>query len=162
MKTAGLACRAARTAPVLLLCGCFSYRPAQLETVPVGEDIRVHITRQALLDLPDVQEGISPIVNGKLVRRDNERLFINVPVGRRQDGFFVSAIGQEVGIRTGEIVQLEVRKLNRTTTGFFIAGTAAAVATVVYLIIEAAGRNPVPTPPPPDEFRIPVFSFPVR
>ncbi len=150
------------TIPLLLLCGCFSYVPVQLETVPVGKDIRVFVSRQALLELPELPEGNSPILMGKLIRRENERLFISVPVARRQEGFFVSQIGQEVGVRTGEIVQLELRKFNRTNTALFVAGTGVAAATVIYVIIEAAARSENPIPPGQEEFRIPLFSFPVR
>jgi hypothetical protein len=148
--------------PVLLLCGCFSYVQVPLDTVPVGEDIRVYVSRQALQELPEMPEGNSPILTGKLIRRENERLFISVPFAQRQEGFFISQIGQEVGVRTGEIVQLEIRKLDHAKTGLFVAGTAAAAAAVVYTIMEAAGRSDNPDPPLPEDFRVLRFSFPMR
>lgn len=147
---------------VLILGGCFSYVTAPVDTVPVGEEVRVFVSRQALQELPDLPNGDTPILAGKLTRRDNERLFISVPVARRQEGFFVSQIGQEVGVRSSEIVQLEMRKLNRTNTALFVGGIGIAAAGVVYAIMEAAGWRDNPDPPVIEEFRIPLFSIPIR
>jgi hypothetical protein len=146
----------------LLLCGCFSYVQVPLDTNPVGEDVRLYVSRQGLAELPEATEHNGPILMGKVLREENERLVISVPIARREEGFFVSQIGQEVGVRRGEIVQLEMRKLNRTNTALFVAGTGLAAAGVVYWIIDAAARPDTPAPPGQEEFRIPLFAIPVR
>ena len=152
----------ALVAPALLLCGCFSYVQVPLDTIPVGEDVRVYVSRQGLAELPESTEHNGPILMGKVLREENERVVISVPVARREEGFFVSQIGQEVGVRRREIVQLEMRKLNRTNTALFVAGTGLATAAVVYLIIDAAARPENQPPPGQEEFRIPLFAIPVR
>ena len=81
-----------------------------------------------------------------------------MPVARRQVGFFSEQIGQEIAIRTGDIVQLEQRRLDKTATALLIAGTAAAAAGVVFLIMEAWGNEEV-VEPPPNELRVPLFSI---
>jgi hypothetical protein len=133
-----------------------------VETVPPGLDVRVYLTRQGMADLPDLPDQGGPFLSGRLLRRDDQQLFVSVPVARRQEGFYSSQIGQEVGIRTGEIVQLERRQLNRASTGLFVAGTAVAAATVIFAIIDASRRPDQQLPPGPEEFRVPLFSFPVR
>lgn len=160
MKTT-TACRASMAASVLFLTGCFSYVPASLETVPAGTDIRVYLTRQGLADLPEPLEQDGPFLTGTLVRREDERVFIRVPIAPRQEGFYTSTFGQDVSLATGEIVQLERRKLDRAGTALLVGGTAAAAGAVIFLIVEAFGEPGKPEPPEP-ELRIPLFSIPVR
>ena len=157
-----MAQRVGITASVLLLTGCFSYVQAPLETVPAGTDIRVYLTRQGLAELPETLEPNGPFVEGTLVRRDAERLFVRVPLARRQEGFYATTVGQDVSLRTGEIVQLERRKLDHTGTALLAGGTTAAAVAVIVLIMEAFGDAGGPVNPTPEEFRIPLFSLTVR
>src|SRR5262245_36957549 len=98
------------TIPLLLCSGCFSYVQVPVESVPEGRDVRVYLTREAIAELPDLPEQGGPFLTGRLLRREEQQLFVSVPVALRQEGFYQSQIGQEVGIRVGEIVQLERRR----------------------------------------------------
>jgi hypothetical protein len=148
--------------PLVFLCGCFSYVQAPVQSVPVGQDVRVYLTREGIAELRDMAESNQPFVRGRLVRREEQQLLVSIPVARQQTGFYSKPIGQEVVIPTLEIVQLERRKLNRAGTGLLVAGTAAATGVLIYTIIDA-GRGPGPIGPPgPDEFRRPLFSIPIR
>jgi hypothetical protein len=149
-------------AAVALLSACFSYVPAEFEAVPAGEDIRIYLTRQGLAELGDIRDEDGPFLKGTLLRREGDRLFVRVPVANRQVGFFTERIGQDVPVRTSEIIQLERRRLDRVGTGLLVGGTAAAAAAVVVLIIKATGREDVIEPPPPDELRIPLLSIRIR
>jgi hypothetical protein len=136
--------------------------PTQVETVPVGQEVRVMLTRQGRFELPEQFDQEGEYISGRIARRDAERLYLNVPVARREQGFFVSQITQEVGVRNGEIVNLQLRKLNRQKTGVFVLGTAAAAAAVIYAIIEASSRSTDDRVPGQEEFRIPILSIPIR
>jgi hypothetical protein len=146
----------------MLLCGCFSYVPAQLETVPPGQDVRVYLTRQGLAELPEMPDQSEPFVTGTLVRREEQRVFMRVPVARIQQGFYQSEVGQDISFPAVEIVQLQQRKLNPVGTGFLIAGTAAATTALVFVIMDAFRGEDPDDPPVVDEIRIPFFSLPVR
>ncbi|MEX2284083.1 MAG: hypothetical protein WEE89_16470, partial [Gemmatimonadota bacterium] len=135
------------------LSACYSYMPAQLETIPSGQEVRMVVTREGRLDLPEAIEPEGPFISGKVVRRDGDRLFLSIPIAQQQRGFYVSQIAQEVSLRTGEIVQIELRKLDGVKTGLFVAGTAAAAAGIVFAIIEAASRSNDDGLPPIEEFR---------
>jgi hypothetical protein len=76
-------------------------------------------------------------------------------------GFFTEQVGQEVSVRTSQIVQFEQRQLDRVGTGLLVAGTAVAAAGVILLIIEASGGTD-PVEPPPDELRVPIFTISIR
>jgi hypothetical protein len=146
----------------VLLSACYTYMPAQIETVPAGQEVRATLTRQGRIDLPESFELDDPFVSGKVVRRESDQLFLSIPVARQQQGFHVSQITQEVGIRTGDIADLQVRKLDGVKTGLFVLGSAAAAVGVVYAIIEASSRSNQNGSPPLEEFRIPLISIPIR
>jgi hypothetical protein len=128
--------------PLLLASAtaCYRYTPIPAQTVPMGENVRVFVTRSALLDLEDVVDVSGTNVRGRVVRQDNNQLFLRVPVGARQVGFHSEAIEQEIPIPVSEITQVERREFNRMGTGAFIAGGLGATAVVLFLIIEAYGE----------------------
>jgi len=150
--------RAARVlVPALLASGCFSYVPAEFQAVPPGENVRVYLSRQGLLDLPALPEN-GPYIAGRLLRQEPDQLVVRMPVARRQVGFYSEQVGQEIAIRTSDIVQFERRRIDKTGTVLLVAGTAAAAAGVVLLIVEAWGNEQI-VEPPPDELRVPLFSI---
>src|SRR5687767_3474052 len=107
------ALRASMSASVMVLTGCYSYVQAPLETVQAGTDVRVYLTREGLADLPEVLEHNGPFLKGTLLRREDERVLVRVPIAARQDGFYTSTVGQDVSVAAGQIVQLERRRLDR-------------------------------------------------
>ena len=146
----------------LPLTGCFRYVPATLETVPVGQDVRLFVTQQGLSEASAVSPGDQPIVRGTLVSRDATQLFIRVPTAVRQEGFHTAVLGQDVSIPIREIVQVERRQIDPLGTGLLVAGTAAVAGTVIFVIMEAvAGDNGDPGDGV-EESRVPLFSIPLR
>jgi hypothetical protein len=142
---------------------CYSYTPIPSETVPPGENVRVFVTRSALIDLEDVIDVSGTNVRGRVIRQENNQLFLRVPVGARQVGFHSESIEQEVPIPVAEITQVERRSFNRTATGAFIAGGLGATAVVLFVIIQAYGE-PEFEENCPDcaDLRVPLISIPFR
>lgn len=147
---------------VLPLSACFSYIPADLDTVPPGENVRVYVTPQGMTDVAELALENGPVLRGMVVRKENESLFLRIPVATRQEGFHMSPIGQDVRIPTREIIQLEQRRLDRAGTGLLVLGTAGAAAAVIFLIMDAFDDGSRPEEPGPDESRVPLFSLPLR
>jgi hypothetical protein len=119
--------------------GCYRYTPVPFETVPPGDNVRVYVSRAAMVDLEEALTESGPVLSGIVARRDNDLLFLRVPVGSRQVGFHSESIDQEVPIPLREITQVERREFNRMGTGALVAGTIGAAAVVVFLIMEAYG-----------------------
>ena len=80
---------------VLVLAGCFNYVPTDFTTVPVGEDIRLTVTRERVPDLSELtlQNDPIPVLEGILERREDASLIVRIPVGRRAEGFHSVALG---------------------------------------------------------------------
>lgn len=131
---------------VLVFSGCFNYVATDLEMLPEGEDVRVILTQAGFQELQATSGEIlnrefGPVLEGRLVRAEPGQIFVRVPVGQRQAGFHRTTLGQDVRISTGEIVQVELRELDRVQTGLLVAGGVLATGGVIHLILSDA-RQP--------------------
>ena len=156
--------RIAFAAATPLLSGCFSYIPAELDTVSVGESVQVTLTRAAVAELPaEIPTQDELRFKATLVGREGDRLSLRVPIARQQEGFHSVDIEQELQIATNEIMLVERRQLNRGGTALLMAGTAALAVTVVVTIIGSSiGGEDTGNPPlPPELIGIPILSFPI-
>jgi hypothetical protein len=72
------------------------------------------------------------------------------------------AIGQDVRIPAREIVQLELRRVDRLRTGLAVGLGVAAIGTVVVgIMTDAFGGDDITDPGPDVQSRIPLFSVSV-
>jgi hypothetical protein len=132
------------------------------ETVPPGDNVRVYVSRAAMVDLEEALTESGPVLRGRVARREGDQLFLRVPVGSRQVGFHSQQIDQEVPIPLREITQMERREFNRMGTGALVAGTVGAAAVVVFLIMDAFGEPAVePQCPECTDMRLPILSIPI-
>jgi hypothetical protein len=141
---------------VLGLTGCFVYVPAEVQTVPAGESVRVRVSRGAAADLAEVMQTVDPVLSGTLVRREPDRLFVRVPVATRREGLANQRITQDVAIPTGEILDLEQRRKSGVRTTMFVGGTGLVAAAVIGLIVTDGRDRVIRNDGPPDEIRIPL------
>ena len=149
-------------AAALLLSGCFTYVPTQLSTVPAGEDVRVHLTRRAVVELSELSPQIQEALTGTLVGTNGDRVTLRVPVAARQEGFFRSPILQDIPVPTSEILSVERREFSSARTGLFVAGGAGVAAIIIGMIISGSDSPDADPGPGEEEIRIPFFSIPVR
>jgi hypothetical protein len=141
---------------MLGLTGCYVYVPAEVQTVPPGENVRLRVSRGALAELEEVVPGGEPVVRGTLVRRERDRLFVRIPVATRQQGFMSQPITQDVGIAAAEILEFELRRKSNGRTALFVAGTGAVAALVIGTIVAGDRDRVIRDDGPPDEIRIPL------
>lgn len=142
-----LARRFAWVAAVHLLCsGCFAYVATELDTVPPGEDVRVHLTQEGLGDLAEFSPGVR--MDGTLLRADGDQLVLRVPIADQTVGIMTRTLGQDVTIPSDLIARLERRQFDRTRT-WLTAGVG--VAGVVSLLMSFGEGIPNPDLPPVEE-----------
>ncbi|MEC9355720.1 MAG: hypothetical protein VX507_05735 [Gemmatimonadota bacterium] len=148
---------------VLVLSGCFNYVPTDFTTVPVGEDVRLTVTRENVPDLSEltVQDDPIPILEGTLERREDTSLIVRIPVGRRADGFHSVALGQAIRVSPDAIISAELRVLDGFKTAGMIIGTIAGATTLLLLGMDAmSDQAPLPQPDPPD-LQLKLISIPI-
>jgi hypothetical protein len=124
----------------VLGAGCFKYIPAELETLPPGENVRVYVTRNVVTSIEEVMRTNDPVLRGQIVRRQDDNLFLRVPTAVRTEGFHSVPIGQDVAIPVRDIIQLERRQIDRVGTGALVAGTVGLAGVVIFVIMEAFGE----------------------
>lgn len=159
--------RAALAAGVLVLSSCYAYVPADPDAVPLGERVRVHLSRSAMADMLLAAEDtaaapVEPVVAGTLSRREGDVVFVRVPIPVEREGFLVAPFGRDVRVPLAGILQLERRRLHGGRTALTAAGAAGLAAFVIYVIMDGAGGGAVPTPPGGENVRIPLSIGPGR
>lgn len=147
-------------AALLLASGCFSYVPVETAAVAPGQEVQVHLTRQGLAELEQLDMAGGATVRGRVVEREGDGVLLRVPITRVQEGFHSVALGQDIPIPSRAIVQIERRELNRGGTALLVGGTAALAAAVIYFIVGEGFGDDTQEPPEPPEIRIPL-SVPV-
>jgi hypothetical protein len=149
--------RAATPPLLLLLGGCYTYVPVETAIVPEGEQVRVHLTREGVLALPELDGREGPILTGAVASRSADRISIRVPVVIRREGFLQNTLGQNVAVPLAQIERMETRKLSRSRTGLVVVGTAGVAALVVFKIVDGAWFHEPPGPAGGSDLRAPPF-----
>ena len=150
----------------LALGGCFHYVPVEPTTPPVGNDVRVELTRVGFAELPEIPTYSGPDLTGIIVSAEAGGLLLRVPVPVRVDGMLRDMIDQDVRIPAGSIVQIERRELDRARTYLSVAGGVATLAGV-FLGFKAGGNDTPEIPQQPGEeeagsrILVPFLSFPI-
>ena len=147
-------------APFVGLVGCYSYQPIEAAAVPVGTEVRAHITGAAsdrvapMLHSTDVR-----MLVGSVTENANGTILLEVPNGAMPnvtEG--VVPLRARVPIVPSDLVTLERRKLDVGRTVILGAGIVGGVSLGVALALRsAADPQPgnLPNEPPPIT-RIPI------
>jgi len=156
--------RAVRLAAAsLLLSGCFHYRPLEPGVAPVGEEVRVVLTREGAAALPEeVPAFPGSAVRGTVTGREGDRLLLRVPVAVQREGLLTRELGRQVEIPAGQIVRLERRELSRGRTALAVAGGVGALVGLWASLDGGRSEGSAgPQEPPVEGVRIPLLSLPL-
>ena len=156
MKCRALSRVAWATTLVLVLAGCIKYVPTDFAAVPVGEDVRLVVNRDRVVDLSELpaQDNPLPILQGTLIRReDDASLVVRTPVGIREEGFHT--------VTTDAIISAELKVLDGPKTAGVLAGTVAGAVLLLFLGMEAINEQASIPQPDPVDFRMNLISIPI-
>ena len=122
---------------LLLLAGCATYVPAQLDQLPVGGPVRVRLNNQGSANLPAIAGVSADRVAGTLVRRSSTEVVIHVPIE------IGSPFGQDLTIPSDHILMGEIRKPNNTRT-MLAVGAGMGILVGVILSTRHGGQMSEP------------------
>ena len=135
--------RHAWLAAIQLLCpGCFAYVATELDTVPPGEDVRVHLSQEGLGDLAEFAPGLR--MDGTLLRADGDELILRVRVTDQTVGIMTRSLGQDLTIPASRIARVERRELDRRRTWLTAGIGAAGVAMLLTSFGEGVANPELP------------------
>jgi hypothetical protein len=128
----GRAPRVLGLAAALVLCsGCFTWVPGDLGTLSPEGDVRLELTRVGFAQLPEIPNVPGPDLSGRVVRQEQNRLWLRVPVAIRSDGMVTGTVAQDLVIPAADIVRVERRVFSRRKTAVVTtAGVGALVGTI--------------------------------
>ena len=130
----------------LLLAGCFTYLPVEPGDVEPGLSVRARVSSAAgariapLLGATDARQ-----LDGTVITRLPDTLIVEVPTVVADTREFGRTPNQRLSIARSDLVELEVRRLDRTRTTV-LAGAAAIIVGgfIVKALRGEPGKEPLP------------------
>ena len=110
------------------MAGCYTYRPATLETVPAGAEVRGLLGTEARIGLEDRLRLRLDYVNGRLVERTGDSLLVEIRSLSATDG---RPLYQRVALAQADVLRVDVKRLQVART----VALAAGLATVAILAV---------------------------
>ncbi len=154
-----------RLNPLLLLAtslaasGCFSYVPYSPQEVAPGDPVRFRLTAEEAARYQDLRLANPRLIEGTLVRRGDSDMVLDAHVGGTGAMEGSRLMVQQVSIPLSEILEVELRELDRTKTVLVSVGGGAALATVLALSGHGFGSEEGPGTEAPEARRIPLIRF---
>ena len=129
-----------------LLTGCFSYIPARPGEIEEGLDVRARVSPTAgariapLLGATDARR-----LDGKLITNGADTIIVEVPTIMLDNREFGRTPNQRVSIPRSDLVELEVRKLDRWRTMGIVGGAAVILGVTLTKAVKGEpGKEPLP------------------
>jgi hypothetical protein len=134
--------------------GCFRYNYVPLAEAPVGEEVRVHLSREGHARLSasvgEALPNLPRIVDGSLVQANAQQLLISVRVAT--DSRVASAgLRQRLAVPASDIQQLEVRQVDRKKVVLIGVGAGLALGAIIAHYVRGVfggTTRPFPEPGP--------------
>lgn len=165
-RSAGLArgLQAAGLAAVLLFAGCYRLVPVSPESATPPMRVRAYLTPEATARMAPVLGEARAELDGRLVERTPQGIFLEVRAGEIQQGMASEVLTQRLLLAPADVVGLQRRELDRGRTALVAGAGAAVLGAVVYDMLtgESGGTGRPPGGGGPPEVRIPLLAFPIR
>lgn len=141
----------------VLLAGCHRYVPARPGAVPVGAEIRVHLTEDGARRIEALYAAQAGPVSGELESWSNEVVVIAVPVPAAP-GMMDRGLRNRVIIPVADVLSVEVQERDRTRTMILSAGVATVVlGTAIAAFSGVFGGSRPPDTPAEEDAIIPLW-----
>lgn len=150
-----------------LSLGCYTYVPADLETVPVGSRVRAMLSSEGQVDFRNRTALDLQVIDGTLVQRNRDSLLFSIHTGTATSEFgSPTTLRQLIDVPRQDILRVDRRKLDELKTGALITAFAGAATTVAILALGGGEPGTVTVPPnqPPESVRgwllgVPIFRW---
>ena len=129
-----------------LLSGCFTYLPIEPGEVEPGVSVRARVS-------PAASARIAPLLgatdarrlDGTVITQSGDTMIVEVPTVTTENREFGRAPNQRVSIPRSDLVELEVRRLDRVRTIGLVGGAAAILASALVKALQGdPGKEPLP------------------
>ena len=132
---------------LLFTTGCFSYLPVtSASDVHPGLSVRARVS-------PTASARIAPLLgatearrlDGTLISQSADTLIVEVPIVMQDAREFGHTPNQRVSIPRGDLLELEVRRIDRLRTGALAGGAAIVIGSILVNALQGdPGKEPLP------------------
>lgn len=141
----------------IVSAGCYHYIPAETGDVPAGATVRVRVTDTQTRRYENIVPVNGRMIQGKLVEQDTDQLLLEVPILSDLRGDRVETVAQRIDLPRSDVVDLEIRKLDRGMTALVAGvGGVAGVALITRTLV-GAFNSETTNPPGGAEILVPFF-----
>lgn len=161
--TARTLSRGATLLALALASGCYTFAPARMQDARPDQAVRVRLAPAGAVRLADFADPETRTVQGRMVEFSGDSLLLLVPSHTELRGTRVETLFQRVQVGRDEVLELELRYLDRPRT-YLVTGLAA-VAVGAFALDRLAGRGGSDVVPPgggPNDALIPSVRIPLR
>lgn len=145
----------------LLLGGCFAYVPVDPGAVRPDDDVRARVSAARAAELDPLLMRDARVLEGRVLEAGGD-LLLEVPVASDLRGVRVETLHQRIRLPQQDVLELELRRFDRTRTALVLgSGLAVALAVVIHQLTRESGGDTQPPGPDPTELRIPLFRVPL-
>jgi hypothetical protein len=124
---------------VMNLAGCRVYVPTGIETLERPDRVRVYLSEPGEFELLDLTANNVTMVDGEVVRWDDEALVLSVWWLEAANGLEFRALGETITVQREHISRLERRKISVGKTVGLVAVVVVAFAVGVGAVAGIAG-----------------------
>lgn len=139
--------------------GCYSYQVSTLEDVVPGEAIRLRISAAEAERLAELRLTEDRLVPGTLVQRDDGEVLIDTQVGQNDSSRGTRALTQRITVPTGEVREVELRRLDWFRTGALIGAAGVGVGIALAAAIGGGDGRSDNGGPDTGELVVPILRF---
>jgi hypothetical protein len=134
--------------------GCYTYAPLPDQRPVAPADVRVLVSREFRQEWPDVVGRGRRALEGRVLEWDESAVLLEVPLAGIPSGGAPRPLAQRFIVPWSEVLELEVKRLDRGKTAAAIVGVGAAALLVRQLLFagKTTGGNEEPGEPGDQDF----------
>jgi len=129
----------------LFATACYSYTPIRAGTVEPGVNVRARVSAAAGERIAPLLGTTPRVLTGKLISDVRDTVILEVPtVTQAAIGSSVQTLHQRVSLSKSDVIEWEIRTLDRRRTYALVVGAAAVAVSVLIKLKGEPGSDPPP------------------
>ncbi len=131
---------------LVMAAGCYTYAPIEMNQVTPEMEVRARLTPPQAESLGEAVPIEDRLLQGEVLEADQAGLTLLVPVVSAIQRGRAESLGQRLRLPTDGIIELELRKLDRTRTSVLTIAGAVITGFVLYKSLQGGGGGAPPGP----------------
>ncbi len=130
--------------PILCSAGCYSFQPLEIADLEPDMEVRARLSRTHAEELRELFPLNGSLIQGTVLEADETRLLLLAPVGNATRRGEVQTLNQRLEIAQQDLLEIELRTLDRWKTGALSAAGAFALGYILIETLSGGGSGNTP------------------